>query len=64
MDNHIIMVEKIPSMENLFQDMEMEEVSVVSGTPIRITAKGPVRITAGPIIVPLRVTAPEPIPYS
>ena len=64
MDNHMIQVKKIPVVENLFQDLELEEVYVVSGTPIRITAKGPVRITVEPRVAPLIIIAPRLIPYS
>ena len=58
MDNHIILVEKILSTENLFQDL-----FVISSTPIKITSKGPVRITANPKAAPLIITTPGPIPY-
>ena len=59
MDNHIIMVEKVPSVENLFQDL-----AVISDTSIRITSKSPVRITSQPKVAPLIITTPGPIPYS
>ena len=64
MDNHIILVEKTPFMENLFQDLELEDVSVIYRTSIRITAKGPVKIKVEPVVTPLIITAPRPIPYS
>ena len=64
MHNHIILVENISSMDNLFQDLEFEDVCIISRTPVRITSKGPVKITAEPRVAPLIITAPEPIPYS
>ena len=64
MDNHIILVEKIPPMEKLFQDLEFEDVSVISRTPVRINVKGPVKITSEPRVSPLIITTPGTIPYS
>ena len=64
MDNHIILVEKIPPMEKLFQDLEFEDVSVISKNSVRITSKGPMKITAGPRVAPLIITASGLIPYS
>ena len=64
MENHMILVEKTTSVENLFQDLELEEVSILSGTLIRITSKGPVRITSKPKVAPLIITSPGLIPYS
>ena len=58
-DNHIILVEKIVYAKNLFQDL-----SVIFGPPVRITCKGPVRISAKPKVAPLIITTPGPIPYS
>ena len=64
MDNHIILVVKTPPIENSFQDLELEEVSIIYGTPIRITVKGPVNITAKPRVSSIIITALGPIPYS
>ena len=64
MDNHMILFEKTPSMENLFQDLELEEVFVISETLVRITSKGPSKITTEPRVFPLIITASRPIPYS
>ena len=46
-------------LKNPFQDL-----SVISGTPIKITSKGHVRITANPKVAPLIITTHGPIPYS
>ena len=59
MDEHIILIEKVLYAENLCQDL-----FVISGTPFRITSKGPVRITASPKAAPLIITKLGPIPYS
>ena len=64
MDNHIILVEKIPSMDKLFQDLEFEDVFAISRTPVRIISKGPVKITAKPRVSPLIITTLGPIPCS
>ena len=64
MDNHIILVEKVPSMENFFQGFELEDMSVISRTPVNINSKGPGKITAEPRIALLIITASGPIPYS
>ena len=59
MDDRLILFEKTPSMESLCksmpQDPELEDVSVITsfGTPIRITFKGLVKITAKHRISPL-----------
>ena len=59
MNEHVILIEKVLSTENLCQDL-----SFISGTPFRITSKGPLRITANPKAAPLIITTPRPIPYS
>ncbi|XP_058741661.1 uncharacterized protein LOC131614049 [Vicia villosa] len=61
MENRTILFEKTPAVESL-----VEEVSVItnSKTPVRITSKGPVMISAEPIVAPLIITRPLPIPYS
>ena len=69
MDDHEILFEKIPfektpSVESTSQDPSLEDVSTISGTPIRITSKGLVKITNEPKVSPLIITAPGPIPYS
>ena len=64
MDKHIILVEKITYMENLIQDLELEDVSIIFGAPVRINFKGPVKITTEPRVAPLIITTPGPIPYS
>ena len=56
--------EKTPSVESTSQDLNLEDVSTISGTPIRITSKGPINITDEPRVSPLIITAPGPIPYS
>ncbi|XP_058775253.1 uncharacterized protein LOC131649509 [Vicia villosa] len=67
MDNRTILFERMPSVENLCEDLaqnlKFEDVSVISKTPVRIPTKGPIRITAEPK-VPLIITKPGPIPYS
>ncbi|XP_058771946.1 uncharacterized protein LOC131645720 [Vicia villosa] len=68
MDNRKIMFEKVPSVEKLCEDLaqnlKIEDVSVISKTPIRIPTKAPIRITAEPKVAPLIITKPGPIPYS
>ncbi|XP_058757559.1 uncharacterized protein LOC131630837 [Vicia villosa] len=68
MDNRKIMFEKVPSVEKLCEDLaqnlKIEDVSVISKTPIRIPTKAPIRITAEPRVAPLIITKPGPIPYS
>ena len=59
MENHIILIEKVPPAKNLCQDL-----SVISGPKVRITSKGPVRIIANPKVAPLIITTPRHIPYS
>ena len=59
MDEHVILIEKVLSTKNLCRDL-----SVISGTPFKITSKGHVRITANPKSAPLIITKPGPIPYS
>ena len=59
MDEHIILIKKVLYAESLCQDL-----SVVSGTPVMITSKGPVRIIVNPKLTPLIITTPGPIPYS
>ena len=59
MNEHIILIEKVPPTNNFCQDL-----SVIFGTPFRIPFKGPIRITANPKAAPLVITIPEPIPYS
>ena len=55
----MILIEKIQHAENLCRDL-----SVISGTPFKITSKGRVRITSNPKYAPLIITKPGPIPYS
>ena len=59
MNEHIILIEKVPSTNNLCQDL-----FVISCTPFRIPSKGPIRITANPKAAPLIITMPGPILYS
>ena len=59
MENHIILIEKVPSAENPCQDF-----SIIFGTPVRIISKGPIRITANRKAALLIITTSEPIPYS
>ncbi|XP_058741110.1 uncharacterized protein LOC131613458 [Vicia villosa] len=67
-DNRTILFEKMPSVENLYEDLaqnlKFEDVSVISKTPVRIPTKGPIRITAEPKVALLIITKPGPIPYS
>ena len=53
-------------VESLAQGLKLEDVSVVTNSkaPVRITSKGPVKITAEPRVAPLIITTPGPIPYS
>ncbi|XP_058783353.1 uncharacterized protein LOC131658035 [Vicia villosa] len=68
MDSRTIMFEKVPSVENLCEDLaqnlKFEDVSVISRTPVRIPTKGPIKITTEPKVAPLIITKPGPIPYS
>ncbi|XP_058784478.1 uncharacterized protein LOC131659283 [Vicia villosa] len=68
MDNQTILFERMPSVENLCEDLaqnlKFEDVSVISKTPVRIPTKGPIRITAEPKIALLIITKLGPIPYS
>jgi hypothetical protein len=62
MDDHTILFERSPKVEN-----PVEEVSVIarSKVPVKITAtKAPVKIIAKPRVAPLIITTPGPIPYS
>ena len=70
MDDHVILIEKTPSMENLCesvsQDLGLKDVLVIiiSNTSLRITYKGHVEINAEPRVAPLIITASGPVPYS
>ncbi|XP_058733008.1 uncharacterized protein LOC131604592 [Vicia villosa] len=68
MDNRTILFERMPSVENLCEDLaqnlKFKDVSVISKTPVRIPTKGPRRITSEPKVAPLIITKPGPIPYS
>ncbi|XP_058774811.1 uncharacterized protein LOC131649084 [Vicia villosa] len=68
MDNRTILFERMPYMENLYEDLaqnlKFEDLSVISKTLVRIPTKGPIRITAEPKVAPLIITKPGPIPYS
>ena len=59
MNEHVILIEKVRSTENLCQDL-----SVISDTSFRNTAKGSVRITSNPKASPIIITTPRPIQYS
>ncbi|XP_058774379.1 uncharacterized protein LOC131648660 [Vicia villosa] len=68
MDHCTIMFEKIPSVESLCEGfscgLNIEDVSVISKTPLRIPTKGPIKITTEPRVARLIITKPGPIPYS
>ncbi|KAI5400154.1 hypothetical protein KIW84_065178 [Lathyrus oleraceus] len=61
-DDRTILFERIPKAENT-----VEEISVIarSKVPVKIIAtRVPVKITVGPKVAPLIITAPGPVPYS
>ena len=68
-DNNEIMFEKTLSVkslhESMSQELRLEDVSIttISSTPIRITSKGPVKITIRPRMAPLITTTPGLVPY-
>ena len=51
-------------MESTSQDLNLEDVSIISDTPVRTTSKCPVKIIVEPKVTPLIITAHGPILYS
>ena len=64
MDSHEILFENTPFSKSLINKCENLSIITISNKPIRITSKGPIRISNEPTVAPLIITNPEPIPYS
>ena len=64
MDSHEILLEKTPLAKSLINECEDLSIITISNKPLRITSKGPIRISNEPIVAPLIITNPGPIPYS
>src|SRR4051812_37144990 len=68
MDRHIIMFERLPSMDDLCEvfanGMRIEDVSVVTDIPLKIPTKAPFKISATPKVASVIITSPTPFPYS
>ena len=64
MDSHKILFERTPLAKSLTNKCEDLSIITISNKPLRITSKGPIRISNEPVVAPLIITNPELIPYS
>ena len=64
MDSHGILFEKTPLSKSLINKCEDLSIITISNKPLRITSKGPIRISNEPTVARLIITNPRPIPYS
>ena len=63
MDSHEILFEKTPLAKSLINKCEDLSIITISNKPLRISSKGPIRISNEPIVAPLIITNLGPIPY-
>src|SRR3954468_8030524 len=68
MDRRIIMFERLPSMDVLCEafanGMRIEDASVISSLPFKISAKAPFKISATLKVASVVIASPTPFPYS
>ena len=64
MDSHEILFEKTSLAKSLTNKYEDLSIITISNKPLRISSKGPIRISNEPIVTPLIITSPGPNPYS
>src|SRR3954462_7806442 len=68
MDRRIIMFERLPSMDVLCEvfanGIKIEDASVISSLPFKISAKAPFKISATLKVASVVIASPTPFPYS
>src|SRR3954464_12998735 len=68
MDRRIIMFERLPSMDMLGKvfanGIRMEDVSVISSLPFKISTKAPFKLSATLKVASVVIARPTPFPYS